>query len=429
MKILYLCIDGIDIAGKSGGAIHVCSFVRALSEIGHEVSVVCSCASSPASLRTDLHARVYPAARTPWNHSLSHAIAAGNRALGRPTRHNPDAVRVLHNFTFLKVAADAARELDPDFIYERYTLWGLAGLRLAKARSIPIVLEVNAPLAYEQKRYRAGLTCPPLAGWVERGIWRKGDLVVAVSESLRRHLQKAGVTPAHIRVLPNAVDTRLFRLDLDSGPVRKRFNLDGRFVIGFVGAFRPWHGVDLLLEGFRELHRGDPWTHLLLIGEGPLRSQYEEQVRKMNLQEAVTFAGGVAHEDVPRYLAAMDVAVAPYPAMEDFYYSPLKLFEYMAAGRAVVASRVGQVAEVVVDGVTGMLFEPGDRAGLVSCIRRLRGDAALRSELGTKAKAACSEHTWNQNAARVIDWVTPQLKRKRTVAVPSLVATDRGSDI
>ncbi len=428
MKILYLSTDGIDLAGKSGGAVHICSFVRALSDIGHKVSVVCSCANSPASLQTDLHARVYPAPRTPWNHSLSHVIAAGNRALGRPTRHNPDAVRLLHNFTFLKVAAHVARELDPDFIYERYTLWGLAGLRLAKARSIPLVLEVNAPLAYEQKRYRAGLTCPPLAGWVERRIWREADLVVGVSESLRRQLQRAGVVPARIRVLPNAVDTRLFQPDLDGGLVRRRFELDGRFVIGFVGAFRPWHGLDLLLEGFEQLYREDSSMHLLLVGDGPLRPHFEEEVRRMKLQHAVTFTGEVAHKDVPHHLTAMDVAIASYPAVEDFYYSPLKLFEYMAAGRAVIASRIGQVAEAIVDGVTGLLFEPGDRAGLVNCIRRLHSDAALRSELGRRANAACSERTWNQNAARAIDWVTPLLKRKRVLAVPELVATDRGPD-
>lgn len=418
MKILYLCIDGIDIAGKSGGAIHLRSFVRALGEVGHEVSVVCSCASSPASLEAELQARVQPAPRTPWNHSFSHAIAAGNRFLGRSTRHNPDAVRVLHNLRFLKVAADAARQFGPDFIYERYTLWGLAGLRLAKARSIPLVLEVNAPLAYEQERYRAGLTCPPLAGWVERRIWRKADLVIAISESLRRRLEEAGVAPARTRILPNAADARLFHLNLEGESVRNRFNLHGRFVVGFVGAFRPWHGVDLMLDGFEEFHREDSSSHLLLVGDGPSRPLYEDKVRKMKLQEAVTFVGGVAHEDVPGFLAAMDVAVAPYPAVEDFYYSPLKLFEYMAAGRAVVASRIGQVAEIIVDGVTGLLFDPGDRSGLVSSIRSLRRDAERRIELGRRAAEACSEHTWNRNAARVIDWVQPLVERKREVALP-----------
>ncbi len=137
----------------------------------------------------------------------------------------------------------------------------------------------------------------------------------------------------------------------------------------------------------------------------------------MGLQQAVTFTGGVAHEDVPQYLAAMDVAVAPYPPLDEFYYSPIKLFEYMAAGRAVVASRIGQVAEIVVDGVTGLLYEPGDRAALVNCLRRLQRDAALRNELGRRASAACSEHTWSQNASRVIDWVNPLVNRKRPAAI------------
>jgi glycosyltransferase involved in cell wall biosynthesis len=188
-------------------------------------------------------------------------------------------------------------------------------------------------------------------------------------------------------------------------------NVDGRFTVGFVGTFRPWHGVELLLSAFEDLHRVDPLTHLLLVGDGPLRPGFEDQIRNAGLQEAVTFAGRIAHQDVPQYLAAMDVAVAPYPGLDEFYYSPLKLFEYMAAGRPVVASRVGQVAEILMEGATGLLFEPGDRASLVRCLQRLRKDATLCNELGRNAAAFCSEHTWNRNAARVIHWVEPLVSR------------------
>lgn len=418
MKILYLCIDeGIDLAGLKGGSIHIRAFVRALADLGHEVTVVCSRVSSLSSLEAELHAEVRPSPLAGWNHGLARAIKAGNRLIGRAARNNPEAVRLLHNLAFFKAAADAARQFDPDFIYERYSLWGLAGLWLARDRSVPLVLEVNAPLAYEQQRYRAGLTCPPLTRWVERRIWRKADLSIAVSESLRSQLQRAGVKPELIRVLPNAANPRLFHMDLDGEPVRKRLSLEDRFVIGFLGTFKAWHGVDLLLSAFQDLHRADPSTHLLLVGDGPLRRGFEDEVRKTGLQGAVTFAGGVAHQDVPQYLAAMDVAVAPYPPLDEFYYSPIKLFEYMAAARAVVASRIGQVAEIVVDGVTGLLFEPGDRAGLVNCIRRFQQDAALRKELGRRASAACSEHTWSRNAARVTDWVEPLVNRKQLVAV------------
>src|SRR5262249_39990802 len=143
-----------------------------------------------------------------------------------------------------------------------------------------------------------------------------------------------------------------------------------------------WHGLDWLLEAFSELHRADRSSHLLLVGDGPLRLTLEEQVRGAGLREFVTFSGPVSHVEMPDYLAAMDVAVAPYPALPDFYYSPLKLFEYMAAGRAIAASRVGQVAEVIADGVTGLLFDPGDRGGFLDCIGRLRNDATLRQDLG-----------------------------------------------
>lgn len=420
MRILYLCVDGgIDLTGRTGGSIHIRNFVRALTELGHQVTVVCTRVSSPKSLEDELRAEVRPAPLAAWNHGLARAIRAGNRLIGRATRNNPDAVRTLHNLRFLRTAAKAARELDPDFIYERYSLWGMAGLRLARNRSIPLVLEVNAPLAFEQQRFRAGLTCPPLARWVERRIWRKADLSIVVSESLRGLLQNAGARPECIHVLPNAANPRLFHMDLDGKPLREHLNFNGRFVIGFVGMFRPWHGVDLLISALEDLHQADPSVHLLLVGDGPLRQQFEAEVRKKGLQEAVTFAGGLAHQEVPQYLAAMDVAVAPYPALDDFYYSPIKLYEYMAAGRAVVASRVGQVAETILDGVNGLLFNPGDRTGLINCLRRLQKDTALRNELGRRASAACSDHTWDRNAARVLNWVEPLANRKRLVAVPA----------
>ena len=416
MKILYLCNDpGIDVAGKSGAAIHIRSFARALADLGHEVAIVtCGPPDGKQALEEELHAVIWPAPLSPWNRALAQSFRAANLAIGRTPRRNPDAVRVLHNLTFFKAATRAAKQLSPDFIYERYSLWAMAGLGLARKCSIPLVLEVNAPFAYEQQHYRAGVTCPPLARWVERMIWRKAHLVVPVSESLHSQLRTARVKPERIHVLPNAVNTRLFHLGLDGSPVRQGLNLEGRFVIGFVGTFKRWHGVDLLLSAFRELHRADPSIHLLLVGDGPLRSQFEKEVQNAGLIQAVTFAGALGHEDVPQYVAAMDVAVAPYPALDNFYFSPLKLFEYMAAGRPVIASRVGQVAEVVVDGVTGLLFAPGDLTDLVRCIARLRNNPALCKELGQNASAACSGRTWTHNAAKVIDRVEAMIKQNST---------------
>ena len=148
-----------------------------------------------------------------------------------------------------------------------------------------------------------------------------------------------------------------------------------------------------------------PGAHLLLVGDGPLRAQLTEQVMLAGLEKAVTFTGAVPHHEVPAHVIAMDVAVAPYPALEESYYSPLKLFEYMAAGRAIVASRMGQIAEILVEGESGLLFDPGNLTQLADCLRRLRHSPALAQELGRKAREASGSYTWDHNAARLIEQV------------------------
>jgi glycosyltransferase involved in cell wall biosynthesis len=197
-------------------------------------------------------------------------------------------------------------------------------------------------------------------------------------------------------------------------------------VVGFVGSFKAWHGVDFLLEAFKWLRGEDPSYHLLLVGDGPMRAKLEEETRRLGLQEAVTLIGSVPHEEIPRYLALMDVAVAPYPTLHDFYFSPLKLYEYMAGGRAVVASRIGQVAEVITDGFTGLLYEPGNEEALLDCIRRLRADEGLRRELGNNARMACSKNTWRRNAERVVSWVEPLLQHTPTRSLRDAGFADGG---
>jgi glycosyltransferase involved in cell wall biosynthesis len=413
MKILYLCFDpGIDLSGVKGASIHVRSFVRALTELGHEVAVVGTKVSSPGSFETLTGATVLRAPLSSRNRALLRALKA-RRFLALGLGSGRDLVRAFHKNQFFKVADECAGRLLPSFVYERYSLWGTAGQRLARKHSIPLVLEVNSPLAYEERKYRGWSAFHPLARWAERRIWRRADLLVAVSQALRSHFEEAGVDVRKVKILPNAVDTSLFRPDVDDVPLRRRLP-DGRFVVGFVGSFKAWHGVDFLLAAFTRLRGKDASYHLLLVGDGPMRAELEEKIRRLGLQQAVMLVGNVPHEEVPRYLALMDVAVAPYPAVEDFYFSPLKLYEYMAGSRAVVASRIGQVAEVIVDGLTGLLYEPGNEEALIGCIRRLQADESLRTELGQNARIACSVNSWRQNAERVIHWVEPLLQHAAT---------------
>ena len=196
MKILYLCSDhGIDLTGLKGGSIHVRSFVRALAELGHEVTVVGTNVSSAESFEGLTGATVRRAPLAPCNRTLLRAIKTPNRFLGRGPGRGRDVVRAFHNTEFFRVADKCAGRWWPSFIYERYSLWGTAGQRLARKYSIPLVLEVNSPLAYEEHKYREGSVFPSLARWAEQRIWRRADLLVAVSQAFHSHFEKAGVAP------------------------------------------------------------------------------------------------------------------------------------------------------------------------------------------------------------------------------------------
>jgi glycosyltransferase involved in cell wall biosynthesis len=410
MRILYLCFDpSIDLGAETGGAVHVRAMIRAMQELGHELTVLGTCVSRAEWIESQTGARVIPCGIARLNRALGRAIRKADKVLRRRPRRFPDAVRLLHNAAFFRKAAKVARRFSPDFIYERYSLWGMAGLTLAKRCGVPLALEVNAPLVYEQQRYRQKLAWPRFAQWMERRVWRAADPVIAVSEPLHNHLEEAGVAPERIRILPNAVDADWFALD--AGKIRPPQDLEkcDKFVVGFVGSFKVWHGADFLLSVFEDFHKMEPLSRLLLIGDGPLKEMLQERAYRAGLAKAVVFTGIVPHEEIRRYLAAVDVAVAPYPAVENFYYSPLKLFEYLAAGVAVVASSTGQVSQLIRHRVNGLLYQPGDREALLRCLGELRKDAPLREELGKNAKKTGAAFTWERNAARVIGWIQPRL--------------------
>jgi glycosyltransferase involved in cell wall biosynthesis len=398
VRILYLSMDpGVHLSSSAGGAVHIRGFVRALAELGHDVTVVATSAGGKTA-----GAKTVPVPVAPWNRALARPIAGINAAFGRTRREHPDLVRILHDRTSRRVLDRCARSLHPEVIYERSSLWGTAGAAVAARHRVPLVLEVNAPLADEQERFR-GLSFPALARFTERRVWRSASLVVVVSEILGRHLESAGVPPHRILVAPNGVDPGIFHPAADGKQVRARLGIGGKFVIGATGTFKPWHGMDLLVEAFRHICSQGVPAHLLLVGDGPGRDRLAREVRRSELEHLVSFTGNVAHEEIPAYLAAMDVAVAASPRLDEQYFSPLKLFEYMATARAIVASRSGQAPQVLTDGVSALLFEPGDTIGLGRSIRRLYDDPALAERLRQGAAAASRAYTWRNNAVRVLE--------------------------
>jgi glycosyltransferase involved in cell wall biosynthesis len=312
--------------------------------------------------------------------------------------------RILSN---KELGDELRRRLDsdpPDFIYERASLCGIAGVKLAREFNVPVLLEVNAPLAGEQSAYR-GSELAQLATAAECWALKQADAVLVVSKALREHVCGLGSDPARVHLIPNGVDASIFRPGPPEPAVRERWGVRKGPVLGFVGGLRPWHGVECLPDLLVRLAARYQDVQMIIVGDGPLRRELEAKFEGRGVSSRVIFTGAVQHEEVPALIRLFDLALAPYPSLDHaFYFSPLKLFEYMACGVPVVAADLGQIAEVVRDGENGLLYSAGDADALVASCDRLLANPSLRGVLGQSAtKLVHTRFTWDQNAARVME--------------------------
>ena len=284
------------------------------------------------------------------------------------------------------------------FVYQRYSLNNLSGLLLARRWGVPLVLEVNASEVRWRQDWSA-LRLPRLGRACERALLRGADRIVTVSDNVRRDLLEEGADPARVRSVPNGVDVERFA----TAAARELPVPAGSFVVAFVGLFYPWHGVHVLAEAFGLLHRARPDSRLLLIGDGEEAARTRATLERAGAGEAFLMPGLVPREDVPGYLAAADVLVSPHANIRNFIGSPIKIFEYMAAGRPIVVTRVGQMAELLRDRETALIVPPEDPQALAGALIELHDDAELRARLGGGAQAeARARHSWDARLAEIV---------------------------
>lgn len=408
MKILYHCPDlGIPVLGWKGAAAHVRGLVSAFIRSGHSVVLAAPILNkSPWESPAMVEASPMQLALSDEAQATLAALKEFNTSLGVDNSLPGDLRRILYNQEAKARLSRRFADDPPDFIYERAALCATAGVELARQFNVPIVVEVNAPLVLEQSRYRAtgfGELAAQAEGWVARNA----DALVTVSAALLDHVVELGADPRRVHVIPNGVDAKLFRPGACDARARARMGLsqgDGP-VLGFVGGLRPWHGVETLLDLLERLAPHHDRLRLVIVGDGPLRGRLEETMRARGLTRQVVFTGTVAQEEVASMIRGFDMALAPYPKLDHaFYFSPLKLFEYMACGIPVVAPRIGQIAEVIEEGVNGLLYPVGDLNALVDACRRLIGDQALRRRIGqAAAQDVQRRYTWDHNSAAISD--------------------------
>jgi glycosyltransferase involved in cell wall biosynthesis len=403
VNILYVCADwGIPIRGYKGASVHVREFVNALHQQGHDVTLMFATGGEG---NPDPHARLIEVAPDPTPATRSRE--AVGRGIALDTLDKPlcrELDKLAYSADFAERAQCGLRVLGvvPDVVFERYALFQDAGPALARALDVPYVLEVNAPLLEEQERHR-GLRLKAAARAAESACFQSATHILAVSDALKRYIEAAGIATNRVSCLPNGVDTRRFTPAIDPQPIRARYALGQRPVIGFVGSLKPWHGMDFLFDGMRALSLRHDACRLLLVGDGPGFNDAVARTREEGLAGRVVLAGNVPHQEIPAYLAAMDLTVAPYSEGGDFYFSPLKVLESLAAGRPVVAPRMGQLNDLIRDGITGLLYPPGDLQAFVDHVDRLLSDTTRRRAMGDHARDdAVARLSWERVVGQAV---------------------------
>lgn len=311
-----------------------------------------------------------------------------------------ELMELFYNFISYKKLSALLRQNKYDLLYERYAIFNLAGIKAAHRFGIPAILEVNYTsfMPLYRRRTRA---LKPLAHFIDRKILNQSDGLVVVSTYLKQHLLNLGIKESKIIVSTNAANPKKFNPSIDSTPIKKQYELTGKKVIGFVGGFYPWHGLEILVDCFIEIIGKYQDVLLFLIGDGPLKQRIETKIKESGLEKYVRFTGSINHNNLPDYIAAFDIAVMPD---SNEYGSPMKIYEYMAMGKPVIAPCLGPLEDGINDGKEGILFKQNDKKALINAITKLLTCDGYRNEMGQNAiKKVLSNHTWEINAQDILN--------------------------
>ncbi len=373
MKILY----HHRIASKDGQYVHIEELITALKAQGHEIIM-----AEPQAIE-----------------SKSFGNSSSSVALIR--KFLPGFLHEFIEFTyalfdFYKLAPLVAKH-KPDMIYERYNLFFPSGIWAKKRFKVPLVLEVNAPL-YEERKKHNGIQLDWLAKWTERYCWTQADYVLPVTQVLADKVIAVGASVDKITVIPNGINQERFGTVIDSSDVVERYQLQNKLVLGFTGFVRDWHRLDKVVQAIAD--NQDANWHLLLVGDGPVRAEIEAQAQALGISDRVSITGIIDRNEVARYVATFDIALQPDVVA---YASPLKLFEYMALGKAIIAPNRANIREILTDGEDALLFDPEAESAFTEQLATLCFDSQLRRQLGLAAAATIDRKKlyWQENARRV----------------------------
>jgi len=397
MKIAYISSDfGISVSGYKGASVHIREIASAFSNLNNDVTIFSPCTENHSNSSNQF--KVVEVKKSEVYDEISRQIRIIDNQVNVKNKLNNDIKKYLYNLTLYNSLIPVFKKEKFDLVYERYSVFNYAGISIARKFKIPHFLEVNAPLCDEHDKM-IGFTLKDLAYKIENIVLKNSDHIFVVSEYLKKFAEKHGVPDENLSVLPNGVDTKKFKNDTNKrNLIRSKYNIDNNIVIGFIGNIRPWHGIDKLINSFTEAREKQDNIHLLIVGNSHKEKELEKLIKKSKYSKNITLTGYIPHEEMPSYISAMDITVAPYNDIDDFYFSPMKILEYMACSKPVVAAGLGQVNEIINVGKNGVIYKAGDRVSLTNSLSYLINNKFLWTKLGRSARQWIKKNrNWENN--------------------------------
>jgi len=372
--------------GRGVEGVHIKGIANAFNKLGHHVDFI-----------------------TVPGVSMDNAEAASdNRQIGKKSIWSSislyapqiffEFMELMYNFVLYQNLLKISKRRHIDFIYERYALNTFATTLFGKNNNIPVILEINDATGIQRVRH---LKAEMITKKIESWVFKNSDGLVTISSEFERILLERGFERNKVSFVPNAVDPLVFDPNLYKNHVRTELKLEDKIVIGFVGSFARWHGVEVLLNVMNALKERVPEAHYLLVGSGVCLDDVKRKVGEMGLDSCTTFTGNVSPEKVPFYLKAMNIGVIPD---SNNYGSPMKLFEYMAMKVIPVAPKLPPIEDVINDGVTGYIFEKRNESELLEQLTRACNNCKADNNIGENSrKEVLRKHLWQHNANHVLN--------------------------
>jgi glycosyltransferase involved in cell wall biosynthesis len=324
--------------------------------------------------------------------------------------------RLAGNFQYLVEEFRILKKQAPDIFFPRLTYDNFSCLLLSKWLNIPMVVEADCPPTHEWKSFFAqdAFRFGELSTKLEVATLNQADAVITQSDQLREYYVSLGIPAEKIVTIPNAADLNKFQPTAKDRALVDELELNNQIVIGWLGAGVSWTGRDIVCKTAELLLDEYPSICFLMLGSQENMEYFRNHFHSNGYADRIILPGFVSHDDIPRYLSCMDIVLAPYPKLDFFYASSMKLFEYMAAGKAIVATRIGQIAEVIQEGRNGFLYEADSFKEMYQKVKALILSSELRNKVSQNArKDVEGEWNWDRAAEKMEHVFEDVLNKKK----------------